>query len=1277
MSAVKILELAEEQGLLEPQVIATLRKQVQAKPNVTAELIAKKLVDKGLLTAFQSKKLLTAALAAAPPPELDLDLDLGLDEPPPAPAPKPKSKPTPPPAPVAEEDDDVVMLEAVEPAPKPKPAPTPAPKPKAPAPKPAAPAPVDLLELAPLDMAEAPQAPAPVKKPEPPKTVPPARTEKPKPKPAPAPAELAPMMDLAPLEPLTPAPAAKPVAPAPRPAAPTPAPAPLAELTPLGGPAPMAPLTDLAPLSPMTGLDSLGGSADLLSPIGGGAGLDPFSTAPPAANPLAPAPAEKKPGKPELKKKTGRANVWDSPLLLLGGGGLLVMIIAFVVLLYALTRGKSAEVFRKADEDFKSGQYVAAMAAFDKFIESYPKDPLISQARVMRGMSEIRQASSNSAKDPRSALKTTQEVLPKIEREAAFADVRDQLATILPEIADGFAEQAKATDQVARKVDLTKLADDSMVLVNNPSYLPSAQRKNLEGRIANILDKLSAARRSIDQEKELQVGLADITKHLADGKTADCYQVRTDLVRRFPGLEIHPQLIESTLAISERERQAVRISETVITAAKDDPRPVMQRIILASRQPGTGTAPASQPVFVTVEGAVYGLDLATGKVLWRRYVGHETQFTPTPVTREPAADVLVGDSRTHELYRLDAATGNVKWRLTIGEPFFQPTFAVNKLFVATPAGKIIEVDLTSGDVARQVVLPQKLSVPPAYDRTNSRLYQLGEHSTLFVINDSLACEETFYSGHKAGAILVPPVFALDLFLMVESPGDDFSLLRVVSRDPEKKKLREVDRPLRLKGRVVTPLAVAGKKVSVVTDLAQVDSFEIDPAIKDKPLQVVGKIEASESKPQMLYQATDGGRLWLAGHRCSMFEIQVSLQQLGRKWTLYQDDAFLAAPQIHADTLLHIRRRPNSAAVLVEACQAGDGKSIWVTQLAAPLIGLAADMEKKRFIALNSAGRVFEVPGTELSAGYYDKPIFTPPPGAGIVSFRTARQGADGRWLALSGGGKSFGLFYDPAQAGDRVRMTDLGPTVRDLIAPAVQFKQSLALPLSTGLLELINPTTGQRSANPFQPALAPGARMTWNEPAVLTGDRALVIGDGKQTVYRVGLKEGGQAALNKEAEARVEGDLISPIATAGDFVYAVVREGSGDVLQLLQAGNLALGAKLPLGGRYRAGPFAVGSHVFVELQERKLLAIAADRQAWQLDLARGPLMGRPQQLDNDLLLLHASGALARLSASDGKELAAVDAGEPLGDVVSPFSGRLLVGGRDGVLHVVTPPQASP
>lgn len=1226
MSAAKIVEIAEQQGLLEPQVITALRKQVQAKPNITAELIAKTLVDKGLLTSFQSKKLL-AALEAAKTAEHEIDLSidvpladdlLGDDLAPPA------------------EDDDVVMLEAVEPAPAPPP-------PKKHKPSEMTLAGDDLVDL--TNMNEL--APAkPAKKPESPKA-PSKPAKQPRPEkwknPTPPKADPAPM-EFAPLEPLSPAPGLEPLA------------------------------TSLSDLSSPA---SLGGMDDLLAPLPT-SGNDPFAAPPAAGDPLKKDAEEKKPAKPELKKKLGRANVWDSPLLLLGGGGLLVMVIAFVVLFYALTWGASSDVFKKADEEYRSANYGAAMVAFDSFIDKYPTDPLVGQAKVLRGMAEIRQASTNAAKDPRTALKTVQTVLPTIERAAAFEEMRDQLATILPEIADGFAEQAKATDVMAKKVELSKLAEDSMALVNNPSYIPSSQRKNLEGRIANIIDKLAAARRSIDQDKEMQLALEDIGKLMGDGKTADSYQVRNDLVRRFPGLEPHAQVIAATLAISERERQAVRLTENAIAAGADDPRAAFPRIVLASRQTGSGTAPASQPVFVIVEGAVYGIDLATGKVLWRRYVGHETSIVPTAVSRDPEADVLVGDSRLHELYRLDSKTGQIRWRLPVGELFHQPTFADDKVFVATANGQLLEVNLMSGSVARQLVLPQKLSVPPAYDAKNSRLYQLGEHSTLFVINSSLACEETYYVGHKTGAILVPPVLSLEHLLVVESPADDHSILHLIARDPEKKKLKEIERArLRLRGRVVTPIGVAGRRISVVTDLGEVDVFEMDPAIKEQPLQPVGKIEASEPVPTLLYQAMDSGAIWLAGRRCTMFEIQVALQQLGRKWTQYQDDAFLAAPQIHGNTLVHIRRRPNSASVLVEACQAGDGKTIWTTQLASPLIGLAANMDRKEFIALNSQARVFEVPGSAAGAGYYDQPAFIPPPGTSSLMLRTSRQMADGRWAAFSTGGSSLALFYDPSVASDRTRLVDLGATGKDLVTQAVQFKQSLALPLATGMVVLLDPTTTKPSALPFQPPLAPGARLAWNEPAVLSGDRALIIGDGKQTVYRINLKEGAQPTLGKEAEARVEGDLVSPIGVAGDFVYAVVREGAGDTLQLFQAGNLATGMKIQLGGRYKAGPFNVGDKIFIELQERKLLCIEQDRIAWQIDLARGPLSARPQLLGNDLLLLHSAGAVARLNFADGKETAFVDAGEPLGEVVTVFGNRLLVGGRDGVLHIVAPPQAAP
>ena len=63
MSASKVLDQAERQGLLDAKVIGELRKQVaESKFVVTPEAVAKILVDKGQLTAFQARRLVASAL---------------------------------------------------------------------------------------------------------------------------------------------------------------------------------------------------------------------------------------------------------------------------------------------------------------------------------------------------------------------------------------------------------------------------------------------------------------------------------------------------------------------------------------------------------------------------------------------------------------------------------------------------------------------------------------------------------------------------------------------------------------------------------------------------------------------------------------------------------------------------------------------------------------------------------------------------------------------------------------------------------------------------------------------------------------------------------------------------------------------------------------------------------------------------------------------------------------------------------------------------------------
>ena len=65
MLARRVLDMAEEQGLLDGKAILELRRKLgETRFVVTPEAIAKVLVDSGHLTAFQARKLVGQALGA-------------------------------------------------------------------------------------------------------------------------------------------------------------------------------------------------------------------------------------------------------------------------------------------------------------------------------------------------------------------------------------------------------------------------------------------------------------------------------------------------------------------------------------------------------------------------------------------------------------------------------------------------------------------------------------------------------------------------------------------------------------------------------------------------------------------------------------------------------------------------------------------------------------------------------------------------------------------------------------------------------------------------------------------------------------------------------------------------------------------------------------------------------------------------------------------------------------------------------------------------------------
>jgi hypothetical protein len=116
---------------------------------------------------------------------------------------------------------------------------------------------------------------------------------------------------------------------------------------------------------------------------------------------------------------------------------------------------------------------------------------------------------------------------------------------------------------------------------------------------------------------------------------------------------------------------------------------------------------------------------------------------------------------------------------------------------------------------------------------------------------------------------------------------------------------------------------------------------------------------------------------------------------------------------------------------------------------------------------------------------------------------------------------------------------------------------------------------------------------------------------------------------------------------------------------------LAAGKEFPLEGRVAWGPETLDDLVLVATDRQSLLAFeAGQKQGWTSPLAYGPLVGRPLQVNGNLVLASLSGTVWMISGQDGKELAKVDVGEPLGAGPVAFGTRLLLSAADGTLLVI-------
>jgi len=1299
ISAEQFIAILEQKDLLPAAVVAQLRAQIERsdKP-IPAETVAKRLIDKGYLTVAIAKRLLAETPSAEGPKEAKSEArsaasaeedDLGLtplpeDEPRPA-----RQQPKKPAAPPADEDDDLGLIPLPEAGAKPA-----AKEAKKPA---AAPPPEEEEEFGLIPLDEPPAKPAAAK----PAAAKPAAAKPAAAKPAAKPAAPAADDDLGliPLDdaPAKPAPAApKKPAPAPKkPAAKTPPPAASQPAAPVRAePASLLDEELSGGLDPL-GLNPLDGLLDQAGMAAAGPGplaQGPAMTTPlGAAGPLDAVVEEKEAEKPsgkKFKKKTQRENIWDSPLLLIGGGALALLVIMMLVLLWAFTRQGGDELFRLADEEYRRGSYTQAIHKYGIYLREYPAHPQASLARVRRGLAQLRQAVEGTANSSKALTSATQ-ILAEIAVEADFkTEAQPELIALLPTIAQGLVNEARQTQDPK----LAAQTKEALALVEK--YVPKSMRPTT--KLADIEAALSLTEREIARNDELRKAIAGMQAALKAGKTEEAYRVRDALLKQYPSLVSDKDLQATILEVSRSAQSAVKNVDQAQEAVREDPASgLLATLALATR---TSDAPPpsaeGQVVAVLAEGAAYGLEGTTGKVLWRRPIGYQTNgrspsFPPTPVDSQPGSDFLLVDASQgrHDVLRVEATTGRLRWRHPVGDRFdAHPAPAGKSVLVATRSGRVVPIDLESGASPGYLHLPQSLRVAPCVDVSRSNLYQLADHSNLFVLNlGEPGVKQVVYLGHDTGSVTAPPVIISRFLIVAENNRAEDATLRVLTlEDSQNTPAFTQLQTVRLRGRVDTAPVAQGLRLLTVTDQGNLYVFEASASDLKNPLVLIGEGKAAGDEPVRerstlaRYLLLLGSQAFVADTQLTRYDLQASRGKLHPRGIHNELTAALQPLTALGKSVVHVRRKIGLPGVLVSAMNVTEGKPYWETHLASPLLGEPAVDASGRVTAATSNGAVFQVDAKALKP---DAVLDQPSAAMSIAELRESMSDCvlfpSGLVAIASVDGPKQIAVTNPQAGQSHFRWIKLPDP---LGGRPMAFAGGLVAPCKVGQVFLLDPETGAKRTEPFQPHLESGAELMWRGPA-LVGDKEFVIADNRDGLYRVGIKQEPKPHLAALATAKTREPIVSSLAVLGKVVYAMDAQKT---LSAYDLPGLTLGQQWPLDGPCVWGPQTVGDRALVVTYDEKatdpqqlpykLSCLDASKTiVWQVALPDGPLAGPPLAMGDKYVLASVGGKLWSMDAASGQTVAEADLGHPLGTGVVPLGKSLLCGGHDGSLYVVKLP----
>ncbi|MDZ4658037.1 MAG: PQQ-binding-like beta-propeller repeat protein [Bythopirellula sp.] len=977
-------------------------------------------------------------------------------------------------------------------------------------------------------------------------------------------------------------------------------------------------------------------------------------------------------GQPKLpkqksKKKKRGNNEWDSGLILYGGGGLLLLLTAGVVIYYLLNRENADVVLQEATNYFEGGSYTQAINQYEKFVTNFKGHPDHSSATVKLGLARLWKDTSSTSQFAQ-ALQTARTVLEEIEDEEDFRSAQRDLASLLPKIAQGLANQAEETSDMKIAAERVEQTRDALSLCMNTKYIPKEFRD--EVLLDEVEQTLMRVERNREQSTDLAKTMTAIQEALAARDIAAAYNLRTEL------LELHPALMkDESLAAKVAEIAVVEVDVVEFTPEKKEalqgerPSPLLASLTLAERSGGTAAVEGN--VAIRVGGAIYGLQASDGALLWRHYVGVDPRLVPLAL---PGGDFLFTDAVHQELVRLNGTTGKSVWRLPLSEESLQPVISGEQVYIAQPAGRMVIANLSTGEQTGFVTFGQGLATPPTVDVSGQRIYLLGEHSSLYTLSSKdFACLGVFYLGHPAGGIDVPLVKILSKLAVVVNKGLATSQLLILATD-EKGLPTGIETETRLTGTVDTPLLDEARRLVVVTSLGQIAAFDVANAAGKAALSEIANREAEKQGSSLArFALLHEGNIWIGDNQINKLSIQATSNNI-RLSNLENDfagDTFNYPLQVVGDVVIHVRRPAGQAGSIVGATNISSGQSVWQTELAVPLAGAPAiDPVGGRISAITATGAAFELDREALARRIQDQAVRLSGTRRTLPTFTESVSLGQGRIAAGELGAEEILHFRPGAPRGPLELLKLPGALSGGIVA----WREGFVAPTSVGQVYFLNAEDGQQLATPFQPPLETRREYPWLAPAVYgSGETAqLVLSDGKAKISLVEIAADPQPHLAAVVETNLDSLVLNtPLAVSGEVAACGTDDGA---LALFQLPALKAKPTVKLGGQVAWGPFAAGDGFLLATDNKQLIYVKSSGEvSWQTPLEKNVPAGTPLMDGENAFIAWQEQGVSRVLLADGNLAATTPLDQAVVAGPVALATRLVLVAADGTLLVINRP----